>query len=303
MLRLQVLHRTFYNFAADVQLGPHRLRLRPRDRRDLQIQSFSLEITPPAVLRWSRDEFDNTVATASFDLPTRQLAISAEVVICREGIDPFDFLVDAYALDYPFYFEPDTWASLQPFVVQQDDSVSIRAIRLWLGNIWQPGQPIQTYELLWRLCSNIHATLAYRQREEPGVQSAAETLFRGSGSCRDFARLMMETARYLGLPARFVSGYLHATNAPWDFGATHAWVDVYLPGAGWTGFDPTLGELAGNKHIPVAVARLADEVPPISGSFFGAGTTDMSVGVWVTELQAQGAKADAAAKPVLNSSR
>jgi transglutaminase-like putative cysteine protease len=120
--------------------------------------------------------------------------------------------------------------------------------------------------------------------EEPGVQSASETLSRRSGSCRDFARLFIDAARLLGVPARFVSGNLYAPQSAAGFGATHAWSEVYLPGADWKGFDPTIGELATDKHIGVAIGRVADAVPPISGTFFGPMGASMSVGFWVREL-------------------
>jgi transglutaminase-like putative cysteine protease len=138
--------------------------------------------------------------------------------------------------------------------------------------------------LLQRLSAHIHQTLSYRLREEPGVQIAAETLSYGTGSCRDFAYLLMEAARYLGLASRFVSGYLHAPPSPVNFGATHAWAEVYLPGAGWKGFDPTIGEIVGTNHIAVAVARLPESVPPIAGSFVGIPGANLNVGVWVTKL-------------------
>ena len=116
------------------------------------------------------------------------------------------------------------------------------------------------------------------------MQSAADTLSRGSGSCRDFANLFIEAARHLGLSARFVSGYLHTPPSAIDFGATHAWAEVYLPGAGWKGFDPTVGAIAGTTHIAVAVARLPESVPPVAGSFVGPPGANLNVGVWVTEL-------------------
>jgi transglutaminase-like putative cysteine protease len=147
---------------------------------------------------------------------------------------------------------------------------------------------VQTFVLLQRLCVGIHQSLQYQAREEPGVQSLIETLQRGTGSCRDFASLFMEAARSLGLAARFVSGYLNvpATNA--NYGATHAWAEVYLPGAGWKGFDPTIGEMVGTKHIAVAVTTLPESVPPVAGSFFGPPGASLHVGVWVGELPLAG---------------
>jgi len=138
--------------------------------------------------------------------------------------------------------------------------------------------------LLERLAIHIQQTLTYRVREEPGVQTPTDTLFRGTGSCRDFANLFMAAARYLGFAARFVSGYLHAEPSAFNYGATHAWAEVFLPGAGWKGFDPTLGIIVGTDHIAVAVARQPEAVPPVAGSFVGPPSSNLDVGVWVTEL-------------------
>lgn len=125
---------------------------------------------------------------------------------------------------------------------------------------------------------------SYRLREAPGVQTAAETLRCGTGSCRDFAFLYTEAARRLGLASRFVSGYLNVRPITADVGATHAWAEVYLPGAGWKGFDPTSGEIAGTNHIAVAVGRISEAVSPVSGTFVGSPGSSLSVGVWVSEV-------------------
>ena len=154
----------------------------------------------------------------------------------------------------------------------------------WIANLWRPNEQIETYTLLQRINAHIHQTLTYQRREEAGVQTATGTLNRGTGSCRDFACLFMEAARRLGLAARFVSGYLNAPPSTVNFGSTHAWAEVYLPGAGWKGFDPTIGEIVGTNHIAVAVARLPESVPPIAGSFVGPLGASLDVGVWVTEL-------------------
>jgi transglutaminase-like putative cysteine protease len=126
----------------------------------------------------------------------------------------------------------------------------------WIANIWKPADRMQTYTLLHQICTHIHESMSYRVREEPGVQTAEQTLSSATGSCRDFAALFMVAARCLGFAARFVSGYLHAPPSTDNLGATHAWAEVYLPGAGWKGFDPTIGEIAGADHFAVAVARI-----------------------------------------------
>jgi len=284
MQRYKILHRTYYNFSGVVTLGPHHLRLRPREDYALHIESSSLTITPPATLLWHRDVEGNSVATATFDVPTNQLAVESEVFIQQFNEAPLDFLVADYAIDYPFTYQPDDRIMLLPYMAFPEPKTHTQ-LNTWIGGFWQPVEPIQTYTLLQRLCTHIHETLSYRIREEPGVQTAGQTLECGTGSCRDFALLFMEAARCLGLAARFVSGYLHAPPSATDYGATHAWAEVYLPGAGWKGFDPTVGAIAGTDHIAVAVARLPESVPPIEGSFVGPPESTLDVGVWVTKCE------------------
>ncbi len=284
MRRLAILHRTYYNFSGTVQLGPHRLLLRPREGHAVRLESSRLETTPPSSIRWLRDAYDNSVAIATFAEAANQLQIVSELIVQHYDERPLDFLVSDYAVNYPFLYEPGTTAVLQPYLLapaQYDQT----ALQSWVASFWRAGEPIQTYGLLERLCSGIKRTFSYQVREQPGVQSAAETLARGAGSCRDFSTLFMEAARSLGLAARFVSGYLHDPAADGRSGASHAWAEVYLPGAGWKGFDPTTGEVVGSNHIAVAVARLPDEVSPVTGSYFGPIGADLQVGVWVSGLQ------------------
>jgi transglutaminase-like putative cysteine protease len=283
MQRFKILHRTYYNFSAEVRLEPHTLRLRPREGHELHIESATLEITPPASLRWYRDVEDNSVAIASFKSPTRQLVIESEVVIQQYNEAPLDFLVAEYAIDYPFAYLPEDRVVLSPYLRDAERAASAFPVS-WLENVWHAGEPIQSYALLQRLCVHIQQSLSYQAREEPGVQTPADTLSRGTGSCRDFANLFMAAARHLGLASRFVSGYLHAEPSAENYGATHAWAEVFLPGAGWKGFDPTIGKIVGTDHIAVAVARLPESVPPVSGSFVGPPGASLDVGVWVTGL-------------------
>jgi len=281
MQRYKIVHHTYYNFSAEVQLEPHALRLRPREDHEVRIESSRLEITPPATLRWHRDVEGNSVAIASFDSAANQLTIKSEIIIQHFNKDPLDFLVSGYAVNYPFSYQTDDQFMLSPCMVMPGDEIKT-LLTDWIATVWQPGQQIQTYTLLLGICKHIHATLHYRRREEPGVQTAQQTLSCGTGSCRDFSLLLMDIARCLGLAARFVSGYLHTDPLPTDNGSTHAWAEIYIPGAGWKGFDPTVGELAGPDHIAVAVARLAESVPPVAGSFVGIPGSNLDVGVWVT---------------------
>jgi transglutaminase-like putative cysteine protease len=281
MQRYKILHRTYYNFSGKVWLEPHILRLRPRENHELRIESSDLKITPAASLRWYRDVEDNSVATATFDSHTDQLVIESEIIIQQYNEAPLDFLVADYVIDYPFSYTPEDMAVLSPYISsgQKDNKL----LADWVATVWQPGERIQTYALLQRLCIHIQQTLIYQLREEPGVQSVEDTLSIGGGSCRDSAYLFMEAARYLGLAARFVSGYLKAEPSAFNYGSTHAWAEVFLPGAGWKGFDPTIGLVVGTDHTAVAVARLPESVPPVAGSFIGPPATSLDVGVWVTE--------------------
>ena len=282
MQRYKILHRTYYNFSDTVQLGPHFLRLRPREDYELRIESFALNITPSAKLLWHRDAESNSVATAAFDVPAQQLVIESELIIEQYNESPLDFMVADYAIHYPFSYTEDDQVLLGPYM-QLPDQDTQQQLKQWTQALWQAGENIQTYCALQRIASQIYQNLVYKVREEPGVQTAKETLDRSTGSCRDFAQLFMDAAKCMGLAARFVSGYLHAPGLD-VAGATHSWAEVYLPGAGWKGFDPTIGDMAGTDHIPVAVARLSRSVPPIEGSYVGAPESSLDVGVWVSKL-------------------
>jgi transglutaminase-like putative cysteine protease len=283
MQRYKILHRTYYNFPTTVQLEPHTLRLRPRVGHELRIESSSLTIEPVATLRWQRDVEDNSVAIATFSTFASQLLVESEVIIQHFDVAPLDFLVDDYAIDYPFAYTAEDQVVLAPYL-QVAGNRTQQAITDWIESIWQPGESLQTFELLQRLTSKIHRSFAYQSREEPGVQTPLDTLTKKAGSCRDFACLFMAAARRLGLASRFVSGYLNTFGATIDYGATHAWAEIYLPGVGWKGFDPTVGDIVGTNHIAVAVARLPESVPPIEGSYLGPPGASLDVGVWVTEL-------------------
>ncbi|MBC8210493.1 MAG: transglutaminase family protein [Gammaproteobacteria bacterium] len=283
MKRYKILHRTYYNFSAEVELKPHQLRLRPREGHELRIESSNLKITPSASLRWFRDVEDNSVAIASFDSPGRQLLIESEIIIQHFDQSPLDFLVADYAVDYPFFYQTEDSIVLIPYMQVVEQGAS-KQLAEWIANFWKSGEQIQTYSLLQRLAEHIEQTLRYQLREEPGVQSVQQTLKLGSGSCRDSAYLFMEAARQLGFAARFVSGYLNTPPSSVNYGATHAWAEVFLPGAGWKGFDPTIGQVVGTNHIPIAVARLPESVPPVSGAYLGSASATLDVGVWVNEL-------------------
>lgn len=268
MRRLEILHRTYYNFSKSVRLGPHRLLLRPREGADLRIESSGLVIEPAHRVTWHRDVFDNAVATVEFSAPAARLAITSEIVVQHFVEEPLDFVVEEAAVSYPFLYAAEDRLILAPF--QRPVYAEAAAdVRRWLDALDVGEERVETYALLDRLNRGIHRDFAYAAREQPGVQSPAETLASRTGSCRDFATLFIEACRNIGLASRFVSGYLNQRAAIPVPGATHAWAEVYLPGPGWKGFDPTTGEVAGNDNIAVAVSRHPQEVPPVAGSFVG----------------------------------
>lgn len=281
MQRYKIVHHTYYNFSAPVTLGLHELLLRPSEDHTQRIQSFDLRITPDATLLWHRDVEGNSMAIASFaPLATQQLAFESEVVIQQYNEDPLDFIVADYAVNYPFAYLDHDRALLAPYTSTGRTDAQ-NQLTTWINSFWRATESIQTYSLLLRMTEHIHSTFKYQMREQPGVQSAQQTLSCGTGSCRDFAYLFMQAATRLGLAARFVSGYLYVPLATAS-GSTHAWAEVYLPGAGWLGFDPTTGAIVGADHFPVAVSRLPESVPPVAGAFTGAAQSALEVGVWVS---------------------
>jgi transglutaminase-like putative cysteine protease len=240
-----------------------------------------LQISPKATPRWHRDAENNSVAIATFSEPADSLRIESEVVIQQYHQDPLDFLVDPVAQFFPFQYSAEEQLLLAPYRRPVDHDA---ALELWVAGLSAPGEHLETCALLKRISSSIHDSFHDVRREEPGVQSPAHTSSSGRGSCRDVATLFLSASRLLGLATRFVSGDLHDPLSPEAGGSTHAWAEVYLPGASWTRFDPTTGTLAGPDHIAVAISHRPNAVPPVAGSFRGPARSSMTVGVWVTQL-------------------
>jgi len=270
MQRLRIKHQTVYLFPTQVTFKQHKLLLRPREGPDVRIEASRLEISPAHNIKWQRDVFDNSLAVVNFLEPANELTIASDVVIQHYEQAPFDFLVEDYAVYYPFAYaqgEQIDLASFQQLIFVNDRQI----INDWLLQFGLYG--MQTFALLVKLNQVISNQFRYQAREEAGVQSPAQTLAQRSGSCRDYATLFIEACRCLGLAGRFVSGYLHAPTTEAGHASTHAWAEIYLPGTGWKGFDPTSGVVTGNHHIAVAVARDPQTVPPVSGSFIGPGAS------------------------------
>ena len=251
MRRIHIHHLTRYHYAETVTLLPHKLHLRPRDGHDIRVQSSKLNISPEFNIHWTRDVYGNSVAVVTFLQAAKELSIASEVVVEHYEEQPLDFVLEDYARFFPFDYDPGEQIDLAPYkspVYEQDQAI----VNAWIADVCNPGNKVDTITMLTMLNTNIANGHRYQVREEPGVQSPAQTLSTGTGSCRDFATLFIESCRHCGLASRFISGYaLNETAAPWNT-ATHAWAEVYLPGSGWRGFDPTSGQLVSGDHIAVA---------------------------------------------------
>ena len=276
-----IKHRTTYRYRQPVHLGPHRLMLRPRESRDLRLISSEVTVTPSTTVTWAHDIFGNAVATATFQNWTDVLTI--ESVASLEMYAPAwpIFEVAASAISYPFRYSDDDWADLGALSGQQYTDPNGQ-LRDWARGFVR-SNPTDTLALLKDIVEGISGWISYQSRDDEGTQTPVETLNRGWGSCRDFAVLFVEAARSLGFGARIVSGYLYnptqSSVGSADAGSTHAWAEIYVPGAGWITFDPTNRSVGGLNLIPVAVARNIKQVMPVSGSFNGM--TDAFLGMTV----------------------
>lgn len=289
MVTLNILHKTTYRYNSPVALGPHRLLLRPRESRTLRLISFDLAISPEATISWAQDVFGNTVATAVFDTPSNTLIVESRANIELDAAAWPVFAIAASASSYPFGYSNDEWADLGALAVPQYQDPTGQ-LAGWTRAIIR-SDPTDTLSLLKDLNTGVTGSVAYQSREDEGTQTPLETLNRGWGSCRDMAVLFVEAARQLGFGARLVSGYLWTDEKPavsGRAGTTHAWVEVYVPGAGWITFDPTNRNMGGLNLIPVAVVRHIDQAAPVSGHFSSPSGSFQSLTVAV-EMAAAGA--------------
>ena len=272
MTDIEAIHCTTYRYASPVNLLPHRLTLRPRESRELRLNDFALSITPSARLSWAHDVFGNAIATAQFEEAASVLVIESRSRITLTAPVRPVFEVAESARLYPFAYSHEESTDLGALAVPQypdPDGVLDR----WAGRfVMQTGT--DSLALLKDLSVGVATAISYQSREVEGTQTPIETLRRGWGSCRDFAVLFVETVRTLGFGARIVSGYLldpegirTGSAGP---GSTHAWAEVYLPGAGWVTFDPTNRSVGGSNLVPVAVGRGIEQVQPVLGSFVGS---------------------------------
>ena len=282
MKRYAIYHETAYGFSAPVALLPHTIRVRPREGHELRIESSSLTLNPPGTIIWQRDAEGNSVATASFCGYTSSLVIASRLIIQKYDQTPYEFRVADYAVGYPFVYREEQQILLFPYM-EQGRGPEHDALGDWVRAVWQSDKAIESFNLLLLFAEAINRQFSYRMREAEGIQAAEETLRLGSGSCRDFACLFIAAVRRLGFAARFVSGYIYFDPTTIRSGTTHAWAEVFIPGAGWKGVDPTIGKMAGSDHIAVAAVRRPEDATPVAGSFIGAPGASMTVNVQVVE--------------------
>lgn len=283
MVTVRIRHRTTYRYRRPVSLGPHRLRLRPRESRDLTLISSEIAVTPTGTLTWAQDVFGNSVATVVFPVLTDSLTIEAVTQLELHASAWPIFDIAASAIDYPFRYSDDEWTDLGALSNYQYVDSQGR-LRAWARG-FVSGARTDTLSLLKDLNAGVSQTIDYQTRDDEGTQSPVQTLERGWGSCRDFAVLFAEAARSLGFGVRIVSGYLFNPDQTLfgaaDAGSTHAWAEVFVSGAGWISFDPTNRSVGGFNLVPVGVARDIGQIMPVVGSFVGAadGFLGMSVEV------------------------
>ncbi len=296
MATVKVWHRTVYRYSEPVEFSEHRFMCRPRDSHDLRLLETGISISPPAKLRWVHDVFGNSVLVATFSGMADRLVFESSFVVEHYPADPDVELIEPSAETLPFSYSaseiPDLARVMERHHVDPDHQVDT-----WVRAVCDQAATANTLEVLFAITRAIKAQFRYEARNDEGTRTPVETLAHGSGSCRDFALFMMEAVRSLGLAARFVSGYLYDEGQAADGGAvvgggaTHAWVQVYLPGAGWLPFDPTNAIIGGRNLIRVATARDPAQAAPLTGSYIGPAEAYLGIDIDVQVSVAGGAAA------------
>ena len=285
MTILSVVHRTHYRYSEPVSFGPHRMMMRPRDSHDLRLLNTGLTISPPATVRWLHDVFGNSVAIAEFSKPGAELLVESSFRAEHYPLSEEAVALEEYARHFPFSYDtleiPDLARTMERHYPDPEHRIDA-----WARRFVEKRRDADTMAILRDMVAAIGATFDYNRRDAMGTQDPLVTLSSGSGTCRDFALFLMEASRSLGFAARFVSGYLYDEERVVEDqliggGATHAWVQIYLPGGGWVEFDPTNTLVGGRNLIRVAVTRDPSQAIPLSGSFTGPPNTFLGMEVQV----------------------
>jgi transglutaminase-like putative cysteine protease len=266
-MRLHIEHTTTYRYERPVRFGRHRLVLRPREGHDLRVEQIALRLEPAHHVMWVRDVFGNSIALVDWLVPSDTLTIISDVTVERLSVFPGRNLHEPWRIPWPAPYDPLERAitgAYQLLSFAEDAAV----VQAWLSEAFAVDSDDAEGTIL-ALCRLIFRTVMYQRRAEKGVQTPAETLALRTGSCRDMATLLMESARVLGVAARFASGYLHGAASMAGRASTHAWAEVYLPTLGWRGFDPTLGEAISPSHVVAGVSNHPRGVMPVTGAYTG----------------------------------
>lgn len=286
-----VNHVTHYKYYKPISLGTQTIRLRPAPHVRANIQSYALKVSPPQhFINWQQDPFGNFLAKVVFPEKVRELKIEVDLLTEIRVFNPFDFFLEDYAEAFPFAYQADLKEELAPYLEVKESGPDLMA---WVAQIDKSPKPI--IDFLVAVNQSLNAQLSYVVRLEPGVQSCAETLQLGSGSCRDMAWVLCQALRHLGLATRFASGYLiqlaadeksldGPSGTEVDFTDLHAWTEVYLPGAGWVGLDATSGLFVGEGHIPLCCTPNPSSSAPVSGTLEGGANAELHHEMTVSRL-------------------
>ncbi|MGF1677950.1 MAG: transglutaminase domain-containing protein [Candidatus Methylacidiphilales bacterium] len=265
-MRFQIQHHTEYFYDETVGFTPQWLRLHPRLDPWLLIKSYHLQVFPSGTIHWTRDADGNAAAKFFTMEQSRQLCVNVEMEIENTQESPFDFLLDTHAVTLPFEYSPVERQVLSTFLKSPSNST----LRDWIQECSLEASG-ETVTFLTHASQFLHRAIQYQIRDEPGIQTPEETVEKKSGSCRDYAVLFNSLCGFWGLAARFVSGYLcssqHDPEHEQGAHALHAWSEVYLPGAGWKGIDPTNGVWCGNHYVPLAASVEPAETAAITGTY------------------------------------
>jgi len=270
----EITHRTAYRYTEPVRFGEHRVLFRPRESHDLRVLATDLRVSPAAAIRLIQDPQSNSVALVQPLHAAAELEIVCTFTIEHVYTNNLELPVAPSAVLFPFAYSVDERLDLEHYLRPHHDDCEDK-LGEWARQFIRTDGPTATRDMLVRMNQHIRDTLRYKERHEEGTQTPLTTLALGTGTCRDFALLMMEAMRRLGVAARFVSGYLYdpsldgSGQAVTGAGATHAWLQAYLPGAGWVPFDPTNNLMGGTQLIRVGVARHPAQAAPVAGSWFG----------------------------------
>ncbi len=277
-MKLRIHHETRYTYTRRVRFGPHRLVLRPREGHDLRVESMDVQVSPAAHLSWSRDVFGNSIGTLHFAEPAKELRIVSDVLVTRTP--PYLHRIhDKEPTPWPPVYDPleiGVVAAYQQLSYPSDGESVDRWVRKHGVKKFDDVESVARH-----LNRAVRDEIRYVRREEKGVLTPAQTISRGVGSCRDFATLLLDAARSVGVAARFASGYLECSAAEAGYASTHAWVEIYLPGHGWRGYDPTLGAETTSAHVATGLSNHPRGVMPVTGSYYGAASAFRQLTVMV----------------------